>query len=201
MTQPNINIDKLTEQVADRLSDQRQIGDKILVSRREAIALATGTISLGALGIGSTGTAQAATGGTIGTSSNRVDIYAGDIDSNSLTVDQTLDLVQDGDLDLSGNNLTNVNALEVDSANITPHASGTVTLSAGGDSVLNTSPDYGSDFYQVYLSSTDASGYSQVDFVLQNNDTSDPGFLISEQTGNNSITVNWAIVKIAEETA
>ena len=72
-SQPDVS--ELAREVVDELEDTRQIGDQLLLSRREAIALSTGAVSLGALGVVGAGSATAQeAAGQIGTASDPVDV-------------------------------------------------------------------------------------------------------------------------------
>lgn len=113
------DIEHIAEEVISELGEERTIGDKILVSRREAIALASGSLGLGALL--STGVDQAsAASGTlkgidqIGTSNDRVStLYVDTTDSLNdaetvvtLTIDQGADDGTDGII-INGSSGTN----------------------------------------------------------------------------------------------
>ena len=72
-SQPDVS--ELAREVVVELEDTRQIGDQLLLSRREAIALSTGAVSLGALGVAGAGSASAQeAAGQIGTASDPVDV-------------------------------------------------------------------------------------------------------------------------------
>ena len=72
-SQPDVS--ELAREVVDELEDTRQIGDQLLLSRREAIALSTGAVSLGARGVAGAGTASAQeAAGQIGTEAEPVDV-------------------------------------------------------------------------------------------------------------------------------
>jgi len=78
-----INKDELKAEIVQELTDNRFLGNKLLLSRREAIALSTGVLGLGAFGL-STGTVDAQSGGGFGTPDNRMEIYGDLIDTNTL---------------------------------------------------------------------------------------------------------------------
>ena len=104
-SQPDVS--ELAREVVAELEDTRQIGDQLLLSRREAIALSTGAISLGAVGVAGAGSASAQeAAGQIGTESERVNVFANELDVNNLTLDEAIDLV-DGDVDFGGNDINN----------------------------------------------------------------------------------------------
>ena len=112
-SQPDVS--ELAREVVDELEDTRQIGDQLLLSRREAIALSTGAVSLGALGVAGAGTASAEeAAGQIGSDSERVNIFANELDVNNLTLDEAIELV-DGDVDFGGNDANSIGALEAGS--------------------------------------------------------------------------------------
>jgi len=75
---------ELARAVIQELDPGTIVDDKIVVSRRMAILVATGTVSAGALlGYGS-GTASADVVGQVGTSADRVDVFAGDVDLQTI---------------------------------------------------------------------------------------------------------------------
>jgi hypothetical protein len=75
---------ELAREVIAELDPGTIVEDKIIISRRMAILVATGTVSAGALlGYGS-GTASADVVGQVGTSADRVDVFAGDVDLNTI---------------------------------------------------------------------------------------------------------------------
>ena len=75
MPDSQTDVSELAREVVAELEDTRQIGDQLLLSRREAIALSTGAVSLGALGVAGAGSASAQeAAGQIGTASDPVDV-------------------------------------------------------------------------------------------------------------------------------
>lgn len=103
-------IDELESKIEQQAEQVEKLTNQpTTVSRRSALAALMG---LGGLGVASSPASAAS--GQIGTSSNRVDIFAENIDSNTFTVNDTLGITQNSDLDLSNNNLINVNSLEAD---------------------------------------------------------------------------------------
>jgi fermentation-respiration switch protein FrsA (DUF1100 family) len=89
------DVSDTTKQVIKELDPGTVIEDMVLLSRRQVIGLATGTLSVGALAAWGAGDASAQSVGSIGTSSERVDVFA-----QSLDVAGTLDVAQ---LGASGN--------------------------------------------------------------------------------------------------
>ena len=75
MSDSQTDVSELAREVVAELEDTRQVGDQLLLSRREAIALSTGAVSLGALGVAGAGSASAQeAAGQIGTASDPVDV-------------------------------------------------------------------------------------------------------------------------------
>jgi len=75
---------ELARAVIQELDPGTIVEDKIVISRRMALLVATGTVSAGALlGYGS-GTASADVVGQVGTSADRVDVFAGDVDLQTI---------------------------------------------------------------------------------------------------------------------
>ena len=111
----DIDIDELAAAVVDRLDGGQRIGDKLVLSRRQAIALAGGGLSLAALGIG-TGEVAAADGtadesvGAVGAPGDSIDVY----------LDQLLDDSGDEVLNVDDTGTANATARgwEFDSINI-----------------------------------------------------------------------------------
>jgi len=75
---------ELAREVIRELDPGTIVEDKLIISRRMAILVATGTISAGALLGYGTGTASADVVGQVGTSADRVDVFAGDVDLNTI---------------------------------------------------------------------------------------------------------------------
>jgi len=81
---PEPDTSELAREVIRELEPGTIVEDKIVISRRMAILVATGTVSAGALlGYGS-GTASADVVGQVGTSADRVDVFAGDVDLQTI---------------------------------------------------------------------------------------------------------------------
>lgn len=85
------DVSELAQQVIRELDPGTVIDDKVLLSRRQVLGLATGTLSLGALATAGADSASAQSVGSIGTSSERVDVFA-----QTLDVAGTLDVAQLG---------------------------------------------------------------------------------------------------------
>jgi len=96
MPDSQTEISELAREVVDELKDTRQIGDQLLLSRREAIALSTGAVSLGALGVAGAGTASAQeAAGQIGTEAEPVDVEGAQGNfSQGVSVDGALEAEQ-----------------------------------------------------------------------------------------------------------
>lgn len=94
---------ELAREVIKELDPGTIVEDKIVISRRMAILVATGTVSAGALlGYGS-GTASADVVGQVGTSADRVDVFAGDIDANTIDGNQIVTSGEADDLEIQKN--------------------------------------------------------------------------------------------------
>ena len=89
------DVSDTTKQVIAELDPGTVIDDMVLLSRRQVIGLATGTLGLGALASWGAGDADAQSVGSIGTDAERVDVFA-----QTLDVAGTLDVTQ---LGASGN--------------------------------------------------------------------------------------------------
>lgn len=83
-TDPDPDTEALAEAVVAELDTGTVVDDKIVISRRMAILVATGTVSAGALLGYGTGSASADVVGQVGTSSDRVDVFAGDVNLNTI---------------------------------------------------------------------------------------------------------------------
>jgi len=124
--------------------------------------------------------------------------YDDNADALSIDVNESALSFYDGtnltaDIDATNGTFNSVNT---DDVNITPAASGTISLSSGEIATLDADGRYSSDYYQVFVSADDTSG-GETTTRFQNAST--PRFRIEEKTGTLSATVNWAIVKIADE--
>jgi len=83
-TDPETDTSELAREVIKELDPGTIVDDKIVISRRMAILVATGSVSAGALlGYGS-GTASADVVGQVGTQQDRVDVFAGNVDLQSI---------------------------------------------------------------------------------------------------------------------
>jgi hypothetical protein len=97
----DVDIDKITRKVAERMDTGKVSDDRWLLSRRQLAAIAGSGLGAGALSALGISSAQAQTSGqvgAVGTSSQRVDLFAQDVDiGNGLT----------SSLPLAGNNIFN----------------------------------------------------------------------------------------------
>jgi hypothetical protein len=108
------------ETLQDRVDELEATVSKMLPSRRDALKLGAAG-ALGAAGMAGSASAQTQTG-TIGTSSNPVDLNAEDITTSSIdaaTIDTDQILARTGaqlggDLNAAGNNIDNVGSLNTD---------------------------------------------------------------------------------------
>jgi len=114
------DVSDTTKQVIRELDPGTVIDDMVLLSRRQVIGLATGTLGLGALASWGAGDASAQSVGSIGTDTERVDVFA-----QSLDVAGTFSPT---DIDASGT----VSAAAVDATN------GVTGASVTGDTVTAT---------------------------------------------------------------
>jgi hypothetical protein len=80
-------LDALAQQLAGRLPTGTH-GDRVILSRRQFAAASAGVLSTGALMALGVDAASAQAAGQIGTSSERVDIFANEIDALTFTPDQ-----------------------------------------------------------------------------------------------------------------
>jgi len=85
------DVSDTTKQVIRELDPGTVIEDMVLLSRRQVLGLATGTLSVGALASWGAGDASAQSVGSIGTDTERVDVFA-----QSLDVAGPLDVAQLG---------------------------------------------------------------------------------------------------------
>jgi len=80
------DVSALAQEVVAELDPGTVIDDKLILSRRQAIGLATGSIGVGVLATLGVGEASAQAAGNIGTASDPIDIEAYDLNAqNSLT--------------------------------------------------------------------------------------------------------------------
>jgi hypothetical protein len=73
---PDTDTSDLAREVIKELDPGTVIDDKLILSRRQALAIATGTVSASALLGFATGTAEADASGQVGTSSDPVEVFA-----------------------------------------------------------------------------------------------------------------------------
>jgi hypothetical protein len=79
-----VNIERVADEVKEQLRPGDQIGDLVVVSRRQLIAFATGAAGVGALAQFGISEAQAqSAAGQVGTSSEPVDLFAANYGSTS----------------------------------------------------------------------------------------------------------------------
>lgn len=82
---PDSDVSELAQQVVAELDPGTTIGSKVILSRRQFAAITGGTLSLGALATYGADEAQAQAVGSVGTDTDRVDVFAYDLDvANSL---------------------------------------------------------------------------------------------------------------------
>jgi hypothetical protein len=113
------------------------------------------------------------------------------VQSNTLRSDS----VQTGSIDNDGSPVA-----FGDTVNLSAHATGQTTIAAGGDVLLNQSTDYETDYYQVFytaVGSTSDAGAAETYINVTGDGNVE--FRAVEKFGSNAITINWAIVKIAEQ--
>jgi len=80
------DVSELARAVVAELEPGTVIDDKLILSRRQAIGLATGSIGVGALATLGADTAAAQAAGQVGTASEPIDVEAHDLNAqNSLT--------------------------------------------------------------------------------------------------------------------
>ena len=108
-----------------------------------------------------------------------------------------------GPVAMSGNDVTGVGALDADSVStddlsVTPVDSGTVTVPANGDVEISRSSDYNSGYYNVFLSfDSPGGGGARINAKFSNGFEEGQWRLV--ESGGNEQTVNWAVVKIADQ--
>ena len=114
--------------------------------------------------------------------------------SSDVDHDATSNRTHDGD-DIEPDSVT-TDALEADSLNITPYASGTVTLSADETVLLDVSEVYESGYWNVFISVAGGDGGGVRSKLDQSSSDTTAWYL--EETDSLSITVNWATINIGE---
>ena len=77
-------LDRLADRVADRLPPG-SYGDRVVLTRRQLVGAATGTLGVGALVSLGVDPAVAQAAGQVGTDSEPVDVVASNVDANSLS--------------------------------------------------------------------------------------------------------------------
>ena len=94
------DVSELARSVVQELEPGTMIEDKLILSRRQALAIATGTVSASALlGFG-TGTAEAQTAaGQVGTASQPVDVEAATINATQSISENGQDVISSPDDD------------------------------------------------------------------------------------------------------
>jgi len=79
---------ELAQRVVDELDPGSIVEDKVILSRRQVVGLATGTLSVGALAGFGSGEAQAqSAGGQIGTPSSPEDAYLASVNDEGVVTD------------------------------------------------------------------------------------------------------------------
>ena len=81
------DVSKLAREVIAELEPGTIIDNRVILSRRQAVGLATGAISLGALSGFGASSAQAQSAGAVGTDADRVDVFGYDLDASNSIVD------------------------------------------------------------------------------------------------------------------
>ena len=81
------DVSELAQQVIRELDPGTVIDDKVLLSRRQVIALSAGTLSLGGLAGFGAGDASAQSVGGVGSPSERVEVFGSTVDAGSDLVD------------------------------------------------------------------------------------------------------------------
>jgi len=112
MTDSDADISELARQVVDELDPGSTIGDKIVLSRRQLVAIAGGGLSAGALATLGVSEAEAQTAaGQVGTSTEPVDVQAASVTAQDLEADSAnisaigqIEVEQAEDLGPSGTN-------------------------------------------------------------------------------------------------
>jgi len=101
MTDSDADISELARQVVDELDPGSTIGDKIVLSRRQLVAIAGGGLSAGALATLGVSEAEAQTAaGQVGTSTEPVDVQAATVTAQALEagrIDISDRIMQSGD--------------------------------------------------------------------------------------------------------
>jgi hypothetical protein len=94
------DVSELARAVVAELDPGTVIDDKLILSRRQAIALASGTLGLGALGgFATDGAAAQQAAGQVGTSSDPVDVEANTITAANSITENGNDVVSSPDSD------------------------------------------------------------------------------------------------------
>jgi len=76
-----------TRQVLDELDPGTVIEDRVILSRRQVVALSAGTLSLGALAGFGAGDAEAQAAGAVGTDTDPVDVQGYDVEAANSLID------------------------------------------------------------------------------------------------------------------
>jgi len=180
-------LDDLAARLAPRLPSGTH-GDKVVLSRRQFQAAAAGVLGVGALTTLGVDEATAQAAGQQGTASSPNDMFAYNLD------------VQNG-ADFNGSDIDNVRSFSTEVADITPFASGETTVTGGGSVTLVRDPTLNSDYYQTFTSLKSATGFVSINTKFIRSDNQNTGVILEETNGANDVTVNWAVIKLAEETA
>ena len=83
MSDTDVNVSELARQVVDEIDPGTTIGDKVILSRRQLIAIAGGGLSMGALATFGVTEAEAQeaeaeeSAGVLGTEDDLIDVFAG----------------------------------------------------------------------------------------------------------------------------
>ena len=84
---PDRDVSDLAQEVIAELDPGTVIDDRVILSRRQAIGLATGALSLGALAGFGAEEASAQAAGQVGTDTDRVDVLGYTVDASNEIVD------------------------------------------------------------------------------------------------------------------
>jgi hypothetical protein len=86
MSTEDVDRDEIAKDVIERLDPGTTIGDKVILSRRQLLAIAGGSLSIGALATFGVSESEAQSAvGQVGTSSDRVDVYSATVDSTAVS--------------------------------------------------------------------------------------------------------------------
>jgi len=97
MSDTDANVSELARQVVDELDPGTTIGDKVILSRRQLIAIAGGGLSMGALAtFGVTEAEAQEAAGAVGTEDDLIDVFAGPGGNVLRDDDVTSELITDG---------------------------------------------------------------------------------------------------------